>query len=626
MFMPEMQTTFFQAGYTRVLLLAPGRIGTPLQATLEAVPVTQLRDEMRYEAISYAWGALALPRTINLAGDGTMVSITESLYQALQHFRHADRVRRLWADALCINQSPLALSERSAQVAIISDIFGAATKVLVWLGVGDEHDSLAFAVGKLVFTDWQSMGEDAWLERESPGVSSCGCCDESFQPPDGAALAVLRAVGNLLYRGWFARVWTLQELAVSESDVTICSGFHHAPWPVLVDAFNVWFSKAGPTPAALLGLQTQAGSFADATGFLWRTDVRVSASNLLEIVTSARQCSNPRDRIFSMRQILGLKEIDSLRPDYTLTLVEVYRRARVAAVEQPADTQGQIKPLLLFRNHVSIIFGMVGTEAAHADDSTAAFWPSWIPKFHRLTKRSRTKVLVYPALNHDRFHAKLDETVPHKLWVRGRSIATVQELLLDSVCPWAAEDRVENSQTYWDIVNGKLLPWYDRCVHFITRYVDADTLQKHHLVQSLLSATHSSASFDPAPSLDEFAEQYAMLLANVCTSTVSLRDRNAAEVYKHLRPFLDYDVGFDVGRQLGCVLMGNAIRTAWLPATAQPGDEVRWFGGAAQPVALRRAATSSAGGAVADNQSAATESWKLLGDVWVEGMGSDCDA
>ncbi|KAF4497302.1 heterokaryon incompatibility [Fusarium agapanthi] len=60
-------------------------------------------DIIPYEALSYSWGSQSTPREIIV--DEKILSITESLYEALWHLRRPDEDRMLWVDALCIDQN-----------------------------------------------------------------------------------------------------------------------------------------------------------------------------------------------------------------------------------------------------------------------------------------------------------------------------------------------------------------------------------------------------------------------------------------------------------------------------------------------------------------------------------------
>jgi len=64
--------------------------------------------------------------------DDQQVHIGQELYDALRRLRLTDRARALWIDALCINQQDI--SERNAQVTHMSQIYGQADHVVIWVG------------------------------------------------------------------------------------------------------------------------------------------------------------------------------------------------------------------------------------------------------------------------------------------------------------------------------------------------------------------------------------------------------------------------------------------------------------------------------------------------------------
>lgn len=83
-----------------------------------------------YEALSYTWGGFAEGRTIDLHGEA--YTISDNLFAALKRLRKLNAVRRLWIDAICINQSDLA--ERAQQVRMMDMVYSRAAAVVVWLG------------------------------------------------------------------------------------------------------------------------------------------------------------------------------------------------------------------------------------------------------------------------------------------------------------------------------------------------------------------------------------------------------------------------------------------------------------------------------------------------------------
>ena len=103
-------------------------------------PLHHLRDRPGYEALSYTWGDPLDTRTVMLKDQPFQV--TKNLEAALRNLRHRlihgtksnDRV--LWIDAICINQTDI--QERNVQVRRMLDIYKSATRVVIWLGEGDQ--------------------------------------------------------------------------------------------------------------------------------------------------------------------------------------------------------------------------------------------------------------------------------------------------------------------------------------------------------------------------------------------------------------------------------------------------------------------------------------------------------
>jgi hypothetical protein len=62
-----------------------------------------------------------------------------NLFQAL---RVIDKTKPLWVDAICINQADI--SERNAQIRLMSNIYRSALCVLAYVGAESETDALAF--------------------------------------------------------------------------------------------------------------------------------------------------------------------------------------------------------------------------------------------------------------------------------------------------------------------------------------------------------------------------------------------------------------------------------------------------------------------------------------------------
>jgi hypothetical protein len=119
----------------RVLEIAPAVGNDIIECTMK--PISLLDEPMPvYETISYCWGLPQTPSTIKLNGHPTPVPASSEA--AIKRMRLSDRPRTLWIDAICIDQS--SVTERSAQVALMSTIYSSASHNLVYLG---EDDGLA---------------------------------------------------------------------------------------------------------------------------------------------------------------------------------------------------------------------------------------------------------------------------------------------------------------------------------------------------------------------------------------------------------------------------------------------------------------------------------------------------
>lgn len=446
-----------QPGCTRVVVLAPGDFGTPLIATLEAVRIDSLTPRTTYDAISYAWGEALFPHLLHLH-NGQKLALTESLHSALQHLRHTRKHPRLrfWADAVCINQSNDA--ERSAQVAVMSDIFAAAADVLVWLGPGDEMDVLAFAALRratslyskdltyLPLREYKSLL--TYQRTRSDGLSNeaidmimrsanralrnapfCDCCKRIFAPSRTPAKDALLAVSRLLERPWFERLWVIQEV-LGRVNFALLSGTHRGRWLQLAHvcsaaesllAYNRLLPESEEKP-----LHKRLDAFREVE---FAIPIVPSISTMSEapyiikglvLHNCSRKCADPRDRVFALRRILGIESFSALAPDYSLATPELFRRITLVALSRVQEAQ----------LHMSVLFGLIGTESSRETGlKPERSWPSWVPDFGALTERSRSKLRQYDLQTESPFvegtarlsKLKSYELEPEPLFVHGTS-------------------------------------------------------------------------------------------------------------------------------------------------------------------------------------------------------------
>lgn len=124
----------------------------------------------RYESLFYKYG-WPLPVDVLLL-DGVEVAVGGELAAALRRLRDANEERRIWIDAVCINQNDIA--EKNEHVKMMGQIYAQASMVHVWLGeqYGDEEGALkAFVIVLKVFEEMAertngAMNEDIGEARQ----------------------------------------------------------------------------------------------------------------------------------------------------------------------------------------------------------------------------------------------------------------------------------------------------------------------------------------------------------------------------------------------------------------------------------------------------------------------------
>lgn len=181
----------------RLLVIQPGQPGSDIHCDLIHTTLAECHDNVfdHYTALSYVWGDQTNKRTIFV--NDIAFEVTSNLFDALDDIRDEHRSPRLWADAICINQTDFA--ERSSQVALMRQIYSFASFTIIYLGKSnDDCDGAIRAIHRSKFEDHHGV--------------------------------VLNA--QILTRPWFSRVWVYQELVLSRAPV-IQVGRDRVRWDAL---------------------------------------------------------------------------------------------------------------------------------------------------------------------------------------------------------------------------------------------------------------------------------------------------------------------------------------------------------------------------------------------------------
>ncbi|KAF5545698.1 hypothetical protein FNAPI_9064 [Fusarium napiforme] len=117
--------------------------------------VTDLHDQLPFNALSYVWGDPKITEIIRVNGHEHPVttSLASALRCAPQHLSQSKHAagQKLWVDAICINQADD--DEKSHQVAKMGEIYSQSGLVLCWLG--PLSDSIGTAIDVIQITAFE---------------------------------------------------------------------------------------------------------------------------------------------------------------------------------------------------------------------------------------------------------------------------------------------------------------------------------------------------------------------------------------------------------------------------------------------------------------------------------------
>ena len=342
----------------RRVILQPTNLGLSITCSLDKV---SLADKPEYEALSYVWGNSTTRQDIMV--DNLPFSATQNLAVALQHLQLPDKPRKLWIDAICINQSNV--EERNAQVQMMGEIYAHANPVLIWLGEATDESNEAF--------DLMSATE----------------AEEDIT--DEAGRRIFSLCFELVKREWFTRLWTVQELALANRDPIVGCGSKWMPWSILSRAWQRVAMREFEKMQMVMPESRPGMESGGDTDLVLRTsgikldlliNIRAAAStrggdslrNLL-LHTNTSQVTEPKDRIYALLGMMSKQDREKITVDYSRDVGTVFAGAVAHIFEKG---QGP--------------FFLSGLELT--GPMTSASTPSWVPNFG-------SKSLLSPS----RFHA-----------------------------------------------------------------------------------------------------------------------------------------------------------------------------------------------------------------------------
>jgi hypothetical protein len=414
--------------FIRVLELEAGEFSDPIVGRL----VPQAIDAEPYEALSYVWGSPRKRRDITI--DGATLSMTENLHGALTAFRHrpiaessdepdapsrGQPVRRLWADAVCINQADL--QERISQVELMSSIYAGAHRVLSWLGWeqgegGRQHTQDAIRFIHAFMKDPDTSLRDARVLLLHHNLLADPTEDLAHLSEDDRRrfeeqARKWEAVKFFFEIEYFHRAWIVQELGLAREALLITARkpadgtkadegdsagqgitaknedleLDIIDWP-LVGRFVKFLDYSGASLVTHLGLMSWV---AHHILMVWETkEDGTPACDFLTGMhwTRILRVTDPRDRAFSLlghpMAVLGGELV--IHPDYTRTRGIIYTRLALNFIRKTNNLY--IVSLVDHEDDPSL-------EQRDWDPQHEDRMPSWVPDWHSI---NRTTPVNYP--------------------------------------------------------------------------------------------------------------------------------------------------------------------------------------------------------------------------------------
>ncbi|KAK6443052.1 hypothetical protein LTR95_000766 [Oleoguttula sp. CCFEE 5521] len=272
----------------------------------------------KYEALSYTWGEDPDEECVTVetgAGINTL-SIRENLAIALRHVRRAGVPRDLWIDALCIDQSNSA--ERGQQVQHMHHIFQLADQVIIWLGVAADDSAHAISTLRYLAAQVEVAVPDY---RSFPAPD---CVEPTWYHPRVPLPYDERTVDSiaaLLLRPWFDRLWVVQEVKLANARSVMLCGSDE----ILVPDFVV-------ATGALEERDSMPDDWKMRTSYVNTNITPLRHCPFIRELAriNFQDCNDLRDKVYGTLGIAPLSVRDMIKPDYEVSVEQVYHDASVA--------------------------------------------------------------------------------------------------------------------------------------------------------------------------------------------------------------------------------------------------------------------------------------------------------
>lgn len=502
-----------------------------------------------YEALSYAWESDQKPHHLLVdGGQGYYrLPVTNSLMTALRHLRRSNESRRLWIDAVCINQSDSV--ELGSQVHRMGLIYKLAYRVVVWLGPKSDDSDQALAT-------LSYLGAQVEMEEENRWLFPAPFAEEPTWYNHKVALPYKQdtwdSILALLQRPWFNRVWVVQEIQLGST----------RPGPIFqcgTETIQLSYINRAVHCLAIKSRFLTLVQFPQLSDELWivsrlfRPIVGASFRRILCFGTVSRLCKDSRDKVYGIIGLLPKAFASKVKADYGRdnTASQVYKKTFVAHAQH-------VERLELFA-HCHIAGRSIPDAPSWVPDWSSGFSPG---SYHRQQVATGTS----------RAHVKYTDEEPDLLEVLGVRCAVVSHV--SDYLPTGFEE-----QNAVDHVR----QWLPRDLNTAIYRPTGETLRKAYactLLENYVSERYPEyAGFIPTTKWVEQAGD-GSLFSDFARFPGGSEADNSVELDSAVSKALT----FCAGRTL---VQTHEGYIGLAPADTRPGDVVAIFLGCSNPLVLR---------------------------------------
>jgi hypothetical protein len=357
----------------RLIKLLPGQPQDPVN--IELITVESVSSKP-YEALSYVWGSPDANVIIEVNGKPFEVAV--NLYDALSCLRQIEEERVLWVDAICINQ--VHDFEKSSQVSMMGDIYRNAADVIIFLG--KERDGSAMIMQYLDLEDVEEadveeadveeadvevadveeadvevadvgplgsetpdpmLTKQKWQKKTDKDLKDARLIQARIQRCGFDSTHFLEAADAFLKRPWWSRIWTVQEYTLAKKEPRWYCGRTWTSTRHLRDRIRqlntyLWHHARPMVSdvAVFTSAQIDIGrQFLKIGERVWGLDMQLKERNPLAhgarptqflLSLTYRQSTDPRDRIYALREMLDPVSKQVFIPDYSISADDVFMK------------------------------------------------------------------------------------------------------------------------------------------------------------------------------------------------------------------------------------------------------------------------------------------------------------